>query len=211
MEILTLPSGPLQTNTFLIDNGKGQALVIDAPPGGYDNVMPLVKERNLTLHAVLITHGHFDHVLDACRYKEAGVPLLIHKESQDLLEDPARWIPFSLPGITLKGVVPDENDFILEGEKELEWGGISLKALPAPGHCPGSLVFYLEMATSAFVGDVIFYRSVGRTDLVGGNEAILAQSIRDVIFTLPKETLLYPGHGQSTLVEEEQNHNPYVL
>ena len=210
MEILTIPSGPLETNTYIIDNGSGEALVIDAPPGGYDDVMPRIRERNLTLKAVLLTHGHFDHVLDTARYQKDGVPVYVHGDSEEMVRDPAGSMPFPFPGVELPTLEWKEGDKVLKEEADLSLAGLAVKVLNAPGHCPGSIIFYFPEASAAFVGDVIFYRSVGRTDLPGGDTGVLLSSIRDKVLTLPEGTLLYTGHGPSTLVEEEKQYNPYL-
>ncbi len=210
MQIHTIPSGPLETNTFLIDNGAGEALLIDAPPGGYGDVMPLVREKGLALRAVLLTHGHFDHVLDAALFQKDGVPLYVHPDSEEMVRDPNRWMPFPFPGVDLSGLSWAGRDVFPEGKETLELAGLTVNIRHAPGHCPGSLVFHFPRLNAAFVGDVIFYRSIGRTDLPGGDMAVLMDSIRREIVTLPDGTLLYPGHGPSTLVEEEKEHNPYL-
>ena len=210
MQIHTIPSGPLETNTFLIDNGAGEALVIDAPPGGYGDVMPRARELGLIIKALLLTHGHFDHVLDAALYQKDGVPVYVHRDSEEMVRDPAAWMPFSFPGMELSSLEWNPGDLLLDGGEELELAGIKIKTLAAPGHCPGSLVFYMEAASAAFVGDVIFYRSVGRADLPGGNMDTLISSIRSQVMTLPDGTLLHPGHGPRTLLEEEREYNPYL-
>ena len=185
-------------------------MVIDAPPGGYADVMPLVKEKGLTVKALLLTHGHFDHVLDTALYQKDGVPVYVHRDSEQMVRDPAAWMPFPFPGMELQTLEWGNGDHILEGDGEWSLAGIKVRVLAAPGHCPGSLVFHMPEASAAFVGDVIFYRSVGRTDLPGGDTATLIGSISSKIMTLPEGTLLHPGHGPLTLVEEEREYNPYI-
>jgi len=210
MQIHTIPSGPLETNTFLIDNGVGEALLIDAPPGGYGDIMPLLKKKKLTLKAVLITHGHFDHVLDAPRFQADGVPLFVHADSEEMVRDPAKWMPFPFPGVDLSGLEWQERDGFLEAGETRELAGLEVEVRLAPGHCPGSLVFYFPRLSAAFVGDVIFHRSIGRTDLPGGDTALLMDSIRNELLTLPGNTLLHPGHGPLTMVDEEREFNPFL-
>jgi hydroxyacylglutathione hydrolase len=210
MKIHTIPSGPLGTNTFLIENGTGEAVVIDAPPGGYDDVMPLVREKGLTLKALLLTHGHFDHVLDTVRYQAEGVPVYVHRDSEEMVRDPAAWMLWPMPGLELQSLEWGSGDCVLDGETELKIAGMTIKVMQAPGHCPGSLIFYFSELTAAFVGDVIFYRSVGRTDFPGGDPMTLMGSIRDCVMSLPGDTVLYPGHGSLTSVDEEKQSNPYL-
>ncbi|MDC7218489.1 MAG: MBL fold metallo-hydrolase [Spirochaetales bacterium] len=209
MQIHTIPAGPLETNVFLIDNGAGEALIIDAPPGGYEAAMAVAQEKGLAVKALLLTHGHFDHVLDTARYQEAGIPVYVHRDSEEMVRDPASAMPFPMPGIELDTLEWGSDDQILEEETTLTLAGLNIQVLNAPGHCPGSVIFHVADLKAAFVGDVIFYRSVGRTDLPGGNGSVLFDSIRTKVFTLPDETLLHPGHGPLTLVEEEKQFNPY--
>jgi hydroxyacylglutathione hydrolase len=216
MEIITLPSGPLETNVYLVDNGKGEALLFDAAPDSYSQVTALLKERQLTLKGLFLTHGHFDHILDTARFKDAGIPVTVHHDSTGMVEDPAQWTPFTMPGVEFPVMKLDSRDRILTeeslaaGQDKIEEAGLNVFFLPAPGHCPGSIVYYLPQLNAAFVGDVIFYRSIGRTDLPGGSHETLIQSIKDKVLSLPVGTLLYPGHGPATLVEEEREHNPYL-
>ncbi|MDC7224599.1 MAG: MBL fold metallo-hydrolase, partial [Spirochaetales bacterium] len=157
-----------------------------------------------------LTHGHFDHVLDAARYQADGVPLYVHRDSEEMVRDPAAWMPFPMPGIQLQSLEWGREDTILEGETELTLAGLTIGVFHAPGHCPGSLIFYMADLKAAFVGDVIFYRSVGRSDLPGGDPVVLLASIREKVFQLPEETLLHPGHGPLTLTEEEKQYNPFL-
>lgn len=206
MIVETLACGPYGTNCYVIADTQGDCLIVDAPPESYTEVLSICADKNWKPLAVLITHGHWDHMLDAHNFQENNIPIWVHPDSLDLMEHPESMAWMSPGGLDFIGVKPDK--LLDEGSHDL--GSFKFRALQTPGHCPGSLCFYFEESSECFCGDLIFHQSVGRSDLPGGDKRILSQSIMEKIFTLSDETILYPGHGPSTRVGYEKKHNPYI-
>jgi glyoxylase-like metal-dependent hydrolase (beta-lactamase superfamily II) len=203
MQIKTFPLGPLETNCYLLHT-DAQAVCIDAggPPA------PLVRylERNkLTLTHILSTHLHFDHIYgNAALQAATGAAILACADDGYLLESAyGKGGDYGLPPVEPFDFTPLEPGSLtlLEGE---------CRVFPTPGHTLGSLSFYWEKAGALFAGDVLFQRSVGRTDLPGGDTDTLLQTIREKLFTLPENTTVYPGHGPATSIGEEKRCNPFV-
>jgi glyoxylase-like metal-dependent hydrolase (beta-lactamase superfamily II) len=202
MEIKTFPIGPLQTNCYVLA-GDTEAVVID--PGGEPSViLAYLKENGLTLTHILNTHLHFDHTYGNKALSEAtGAPILSCADDAYLLKN-----ELGMGGtMGLPEVPPYETQTITPGEAT--YAGFSCKIFHTPGHSAGSLTYYFPEAGAAFVGDLIFYRSIGRTDFAGGDLETLKTSVREHIFSLPPETLLLSGHGPETTVGDEMNHNPF--
>ena len=164
-------------------------------------------DKNLSIKAILLTHAHVDHTFGVEYAKsQYHAPVLLHKADDFLGKQRAEQAKrFHLP-IELGPLVADR--FIDEGEV-LSLGDNKIFALHAPGHSPGSLLFYIPAAKSLISGDVLFQGSIGRTDLPGGSYPQLIASINGKITTLPPSTIVYPGHGPSTTVGEEMRYNPY--
>lgn len=202
MDIATFPLGSLQTNCYVLANGD-RAVAVD-PGGDPGPVLAHIKARGLTLTHILNTHLHFDHTAGNKALSEAtGAPVLAHESDSSLLET---WLgrggDMGLPLIT-----PYEWQPLEPGEAE--FAGAACRVLHTPGHSMGSLTFHFPDAGAAFVGDLIFYRSIGRTDFPGGDLEILKRSVQEHIFTMPPETRLLSGHGPETTVGDERNHNPF--
>lgn len=199
---------PIGTNAyFLGDSVTKQAFLVDAPMGAYAWAQSLSERTGCTISALLLTHGHWDHILDASLFAEAAIPIFGHSADRVLFEKPECMADFALPGMQLKGIQIDQ--WLKEGDA-LKLAGQTVEVIEVPGHCPGSLLFYLADASLAFVGDALFYRGVGRCDLPGGDFAQLEHSIRTKIYNLPDSTRLYTGHGRHTTVIEEKEENPFV-
>jgi len=208
VDIEILPAGPLQTNAYLIiNNNTKEAVAVDAGPEAFEIIQEELKKLDLKLQALLITHPHWDHIMDVCLFKEAGVPVYAHKEAVAAIENPSAQKSIALPGMKF---IAGKVDTQLSHDDNFTIGGIRFEVRDTPGHCPGSLVYFLPDGGCCFTGDVIFDGSVGRTDLPGGDMDALKKSILNQIYTLPDETILYPGHGSSTLVGKEKISNPFV-
>lgn len=205
--------GPLGVNTyFVIDKETNSGFVID-PGAQAQDILDKIKKNNWDISMILLTHGHYDHIGAAQALKEAlGCPIIAHKEGRVYLEDSARNLStaFGSEAVELKA-----DHYITEDDRESKELGAALpaalgfKVLYAPGHTTDSIIFYFEHYKAAFVGDVIFRESIGRTDLQDGDGPGLLEAIKTQVFTLPEETALYPGHGPSTTVGYEKQHNPY--
>jgi hydroxyacylglutathione hydrolase len=191
----------------LLARDRQQAIVIDAPEGAYKWASQLAESAGCQISALLLTHGHWDHTLDAHAFAGAGIPVYAHREDKELIENPAVMADFVMPGMEMK---PARVSHWVEAGQSVELLGQCFEVRHVPGHCPGNVLFYDAVAGRAFVGDVIFCGSVGRFDLPGGDFATLQQSIKSEVYSLPDATVLLPGHGPETTVAEEKAHNPYV-
>ncbi len=204
-----LPAGMLQTNAYLLTAPeRGEAVLIDAPSMVWPEVEEILREEKCRLTELWITHGHFDHMQGGAEIVRACAPVVrAHRADQQMIEAPQVMERFLMLGITIEPVKVDQ--WITPGEV-LEALGTRAEVRHVPGHCPGNVLFYFAAMKSAFVGDALFAGGVGRTDLPGGSAEELARSIREQIYTLPNDTVVYPGHGPATTVGEERANNPYV-
>lgn len=203
MRIQIFPLGPLETNCYLLIQA-GEALVVD-PGGNPASLVQYLEANKLKLVAILNTHLHFDHVLGNAELAETtGAPIYACPQDAYLLQSEVG----SGGGFGLPKVPPFTYTPLEEGDLTLM--GLPCKVIFTPGHTRGSLSYYFPTEGVLFAGDVLFYRSVGRADLPGGDAATLRDSIRGKLFTLPGETVVYPGHGPSTTIAEEKRGNPFV-
>ncbi len=210
MNIKIFPVNPLQENTYLIWDDEKRAAIID--PGMVtdrekERVKCFIDENGLQLQRLLNTHLHFDHQFGnqfICENydvsPEAG------REDEFLMETVQESARFF--GLEFDGVPPEIGNYIVHNQK-IKIGNISLLALHTPGHSPGSYSFYSKESNVVFVGDVLFNGSIGRTDLPRGDFDTLIHSVKTQLFTLPAETVVYPGHASATTIEQEIAVNPY--
>jgi len=209
VKIHVLPSGPIQTIGYLLTEPKlGEAVLVDAPGGILAKIQPLLAKEGCTLKELWLTHGHWDHTQDAAVVARATRALVRgHRDDRALFETPA--IMEERIGRKL-GLEPVNIDFWAQQGDRLQALGREFEVRHVPGHCPGNILFYQTGTKSAFVGDALFKAGVGRWDFPGGDFEMLARSIREQIYTLPDDTVVFPGHGPRTTVGEEKAGNPYV-
>lgn len=208
LHVETLVCGPIENNVFILsDEITGEAAVID-PSFQPEIVAEHVSQHQLTMEHILITHAHFDHFYGV-HYLLQMLPsiksVLLHQD--DLYNWQSGGGAQHFMGIQLDVEAPLQ--FISDGE-ELLICGKKCEVRHAPGHSSGSVIYNFQDEKLAFVGDVIFFHGVGRTDLDDGNSSQLLDSIHRQVFTLPGDTLLYPGHGPATTVTEEITNNPFL-
>jgi len=204
--VYTLPVGMTQTNCYVVGCSKTREAAIIDPGDDADRVLALVDEHALTVRYVLNTHCHFDHMgANAEVVAATGALLALHPAETPLLRARGAAHLFGLSGND--SPLPD---LLLDDGDELIVGSLQFRVLLTPGHSPGGVAFYLAEQEVVFVGDVLFAGGVGRTDLPGGDWDTLEASIRDVLFQLPDETVVYPGHGPTTTIGREARHNPFV-
>jgi glyoxylase-like metal-dependent hydrolase (beta-lactamase superfamily II) len=198
-------------NSYLLHDETHEAVLIDCGCFRKEEELELssyIIANKLTLKYLLCTHLHLDHVFgNEFINRTYGLRPQAHRADMETLPSPQEQA--RLFGIHDKiQNIPIEKYII--GNEIIKFGNSELLALLVPGHSPGSLVFYNKKDGFAIVGDVIFNRSIGRTDLWGGNHDVLLAAIKDKILSLPDETILYPGHGPATNVIEENLNNPFL-
>jgi len=201
---------PLQENTYLLSNEKGEALIID--PGCYftaeqETLQTHITQQNLTPIKLINTHCHLDHVFgNKWVAKTYQLELHLHKDEEKVFElAPAFGLTWGLSFDNYKGplhfVQPGDDIYLVDD---------ALTVLFTPGHSPGSISLYCKAQQFVISGDVLFFEGIGRTDLPSGNHQQLIKSIQEQLFTLPDDTIVYSGHGPATTIGHEKKHNPYI-
>ena len=199
-----LSLGPMGTNCYVVraEATSGDAVVVD-PSGDATELRLTLARLGASCKAILVTHGHWDHLFGVADLAE-GTGALVHMAEGErmLLEDPAGFTP---PGVTLRPYTPE---VLLAGGETVELAGIAFEVLAVPGHSPAHLAYHADGCL--FSGDVLFAGSVGRTDFPGSDWDTLVASIRMLVDTLPPETVVYPGHGPTTTLGGELERNPFL-
>lgn len=208
LEVRTFMGGAFAQNTYLAWRpGNRHAVAIDAGTAVTDLIATLEREQ-LTLAAILLTHAHLDHIdgVAALKRHAPAAPIYLHPDDQMFYDHvQAQAAQF---GVRVEPLPPVDARYDLSAP--LEFAGIRFELAHVPGHAPGHVQLYVADAAIAFVGDVVFQSSIGRTDLPGGDYQLLMRSIREHVMTLPDETVLYPGHGPDTTVRQERAFNPFI-
>ena len=247
MLLRTVPARVLGTNTTVLARGPGaqgrpvDCVVVDPGFGVLDRLVPLLERLHLRPVAVLVTHGHLDHVAEAPEVAAlAGAPVLLGAADAHRLEDPLAGLGPQLRAALLAQVgavdwrPPADVRGLSDGE-EVRAGSLRVRAVAAPGHTEGSTLYVVDevpdeqslaaadglppgtpplpggLRRTVMAGDVLFAGSIGRTDLPGGDGAALRTTLRDVVLPLPDDTLVVPGHGPATTIARERATNPHLL
>lgn len=210
VEIKSFTFNPFQENTHLLYNDKKEAIIID--PGAYFEkeqhiLLDFIERNELQPLRLLNTHCHLDHIFsNNLIAKKFHLSPEIHKKEEYILTNSfAVGMQYNLPF----EASPQPKSFLNEQDK-LFLGDDELSILFTPGHSPGSICFYCKKQNFLIGGDVLFRESIGRTDLPGGNHEVLLQSIREKLFPLPDNTIVYSGHGPTTTIGHEKTHNPFI-
>ena len=207
MEFTILPVTPYQQNCSLVWDTDGRAALID-PGGEAQRLLEEIAARGLNLEKVLLTHGHLDHVGAAVELRDAlGIPIVGPQHEEQFWLDilPQQAELFGFP--PMQAFTPDQ--WLADGDR-VDVGSIRFDVLHCPGHTPGHVVFYQADARLAFVGDVLFKGSIGRTDFPRGDHAALLAAIRDKLFPLGDDVRFVPGHGAMSTFGHERRDNPFV-
>ena len=206
MLIHTFQVGIVQTNCYIVGCEETHEVAVIDPGDNARRILDFVKAGGLIVRYVLNTHCHFDHIgANAEVVAGTGAKLALHPAELPVLRERggAQW--FGMEAI--ESPLPDVE---LADGQEIAIGSLHFQALHVPGHSPGSVAFYAAQDQAVFDGDVLFADGVGRADLPGGDWATLKDSLQRVLFALPDETRVYPGHGQPTTIGREKRHNPWV-
>ena len=194
--------GIFETNCYLLKAPQGWIL-FDAPEGSCEWVRSLGVDPKL----LLLTHGHVDHVQDVAKIKrQFGCSIGCHRLTAPMISDREFFRSF---GFELE-IEPAKPDFLIEETPSRDFLGAQFQVLEVPGHCPGSLCFFLPKDRLLVGGDVLFAGSIGRGDLPGGDIDLLVQEIRKKLFPLGDEVTVLPGHGPPTTIGTERRTNPFV-
>jgi hydroxyacylglutathione hydrolase len=220
--ITGFPAALLQCNCYVVADRPGaDAVIVDPGQRVMSQLRRILDENRLTPAAVLLTHGHIDHMWSAQKVSDTyGCPTYIHPEDRFMLKDPIHGLGPRL-GQLVAGAFFREPKQVVELDRDgdkLDLGGVTVNVDHTPGHTRGSVVFRVRGATSSdedvkdhvFTGDTLFARSVGRTDLFGGSGRELLTSIIDKLLVLDDSTVVLPGHGASTTIGAERRLNPFI-
>lgn len=203
--IKTCVLGPVSTNCYLVYNEKTKEAVVIDPGDNGDYILNKCSELGIKPQAVLLTHGHFDHISAAPQVARAfGIRIYASEVEDAMLADTSLNLTAGFTGHPLSF----HGDVLVHGGDELEFLGYSWKVIATPGHTSGSLCFYLPQEAVVFAGDTLFQDSYGRTDLPTGSSRELADSVINRLFVLPEDTMVYPGHGEPTTIGYEAKNNP---
>lgn len=211
MEIYKLIFNPIDVNTYILADASGNCAIIDC--GCYDRdefneLINLIEKRQLKPVLLLNTHCHLDHIFgDGFMLEKYNTGAFCHKD--DVYNRKKALDHALMFGLSMENP-PEPAGFLTDGQK-ISFGQTELTSIHVPGHAAGSLAFYSEKDKVVFTGDALFAGSIGRTDLPGGNYETLINSITKKLFTLPSETVVYPGHGDSTTIGNEVRSNPYFI
>jgi len=200
MRIIKDDRNQMGTNSYLLIKDNKDCFIIDAA-SKLDSFQEIIDQEGLNLKYILLTHGHFDHILGVeDLHSKYGAKIVAHKEEKDVLNK----ANINLSNMIGK-IIEFDADIYLEGDKgDFE----DFTYLFTPGHTSGGVSYQID--NHVFTGDTVFRASIGRTDFPGGDYDTLIKSIKDKIFTLDKGTVIYPGHGPNTTVEYEINNNPFL-
>lgn len=209
MKFYTFPAGPFEVNTYLVFNDSSLAregFLID-PAGMEKKIEKTIIDEGINIRFIINTHCHIDHVYKVNYFKEKfGIPFIASKKEEyilDRLQEQAEYLGFEFNGSV-------KIDDYLEGKDSLTAGGLSILPLLTPGHSPGSACFLVNERT-LFSGDTLFKNTVGRTDIPGGSQEQIIESIKTKLMKLPDDVKVYPGHGESSSIGYERKYNPYIV
>lgn len=201
MLIETIAAGPLESNCYLAGDEDTKEIFVIDPGGDYKKIKDIIDENGLKPKAVINTHGHGDHI---GANKEFGIPVWIHRLDADFLMDPSK----NLSGIMGFFLKTKPASRMLEDGDALTIGKYDIKVIHTPGHTPGSIC--LKGPGVIFTGDTLFCEGIGRTDFAYGSEDDIMRSIKEKLFTLDDDNIIYPGHGPVSTIGNEKINNPYI-
>jgi hydroxyacylglutathione hydrolase len=208
LRVAIIPVSPFQQNCSLVFDEETKRGVVVDPGHDVDRIMEAISKLGVTVEMILLTHGHIDHAGSADELREKlGVQVVgPHRDDQFFMDSLAvRGLDFGMRGC--RNVTPDR--YLSDGDT-VEVAGFMFEIIHAPGHSPGSVVFFSRAHQFALMGDVLFKQSIGRTDLPGGDHDTLLRSIREKVIPLGDDVSFLPGHGQASRIGDERQSNPFL-
>lgn len=206
MKIQNFVLGMVGTNCYLVVNEEEKQCILIDPAVYSGEIAEQIRREGLDLRAILLTHGHFDHIMgiDGFRKEFPEIPVYAHREEEALLKDVSMNASLEFGRqYTFSGAAYAEDGDVLD------LAGMQFRVIHTPGHTIGGCCYYLQEEKVLFSGDTLFRESIGRTDFPTGNGGQLMRSIREKLFILPEETAVYPGHMERTTIGDEKKYNPY--
>lgn len=208
LRIKTYVLGIIGTDCYLIYNNKSKEAVVIDPADNSAYLIKMCTEMGLTPKAILLTHGHGDHILAAEALRRSwNCQIYANRDEAELLKDPALNLSQSM-GMNSTSLIAD---CLVKDQEELSLIGYTWKVIATPGHTSGSACYYIESEGVLFAGDTLFLESVGRTDLPTGSWPQLVHSVQEKLLILPQHTMVYPGHGDPTTIAHERQYNPVAV
>ncbi len=208
LSVAIIPVSPFQQNCSLVFDAETKRGIVVDPGHDVDRIVAAIGRLELKIEMILLTHGHIDHAAGADELRgKIGVQVVgPHTDDQFLMDNlAARGLDFGMRGC--RNVTPDRS---LGDGDVVEAAGFTFEVIHAPGHSPGSVVFFNRANKFALMGDVLFKQSIGRTDLPGGDHATLLRSIREKILPLGDDVEFLPGHGEASRIGDERINNPFL-
>lgn len=203
--IKNLPLGMYQTNCYILSCESTKEAIVFDPADSGAFIFETLKKEGLTAKAILLTHGHFDHIYGVKELKQlSGATVYALDEEANLLKDPE--INCSVSVGRSESIVPD---IFLKDGQILNISDMEIKVIHTPGHTAGSTSYYFAERGILISGDTLFNGSVGRTDLPTGSMSMLLRSVKEKLFSLPEDVIVYPGHGEATSIGYEKDYNPF--
>lgn len=207
MEIKSFVLGMVSTNCYVYWNRDTKEAIVIDPAAQSEVIEEYLKKENLLPKAILLTHGHFDHIMAASALASTyGIPVYASKHEVELLEDPNLNLGQVLAGISVS-LIPDK---LVEDNQILNLIGVNLQVIETPGHTKGSVCYFVKEENILFSGDTLFRESVGRSDFPTGNGKQLIESIKEKLFPIGDQVTVYSGHGPATTIKYEKENNPYL-
>jgi len=205
IKVITKVLGSVSTNCYFIINVSTKDTIIIDPADSPVTIESVISENGLKPKAILLTHGHFDHILAAKQIKEEfKIPIIACDKEKNLIENSRLNLSASFG----ERVELQVDEYVQDG-KILDIAGFSIKVIHTPGHTEGSTCFYFADEDTLISGDTLFCESVGRSDFPTGSSSQLIRSIKEKLLILPEKTIVFPGHGDSTTIEYEKKNNPF--
>ena len=206
MKVEKFVTGIISTNCYLAINEETKQTVVIDPAACPSYLMSHIKSEGLKVQAILLTHGHFDHIMGIDGFlSEFDVPVYVHEDDADAMEEPV----LNQSSTYTSGYTFGKARY-LRDRQTLELAGYTFQVIHTPGHTKGGCCYYVASEDVLFSGDTLFQNSVGRTDFVNSSTSDLMHSVREKLFLLPDDTIVYPGHMGETKIGYEKKHNPYV-